>query len=110
MIKYLPNLIDINEVNKEIKNNIFKNTTYRVNIVLGLLFIFLVLIFIYFGINNNISDNKMENNSYNSNNSQSEYYDDDPKIYDHEYVEDYAEDYITPVEYSNNAYELALIS
>jgi|LakMenE01Jun11ns_1017448.scaffolds.fasta_scaffold9894072_2 hypothetical protein len=102
MFKYIPNLIDINEVNKEIKNTIFKNTTYRVNIILGLLFIFLVLIFIYFGINK--KENEITyNDSYLNNNID---IDRDEEVYD-----DYDEyDYVTPVEYNTNTYELALMS
>ena len=71
MIKYVPNLIDINEVNREIKNTIFRNTTYRVNIILGLLFIFLVLLFIYFGINKKERETAIE-----------EHIDDNQTVYD----------------------------
>ena len=98
MIKYVPNLIDINEVNREIKNTIFRNTTYRVNIILGLLFIFLVLLFIYFGINKKERETAIE-----------EHIDDNQAVYDD--YEDFQEyNYITPVEYSTEAYELALMS
>jgi hypothetical protein len=101
MIKLLPNLVDITDINRDIQTTIFKTTTYRVNIVLGLFFIFLVLTFIYFGINkktdeiNNIDDN--------------DYYINDDK--DDDIINDYnEEDYITPIDYSSNAYELALTS
>ena len=41
-MKQKPNLIDISEINREIDINIFKNTSNRVNIILGLLIIFIV--------------------------------------------------------------------
>jgi hypothetical protein len=101
MIKYVPNLIDINEVNREIKNTIFKNTTYRVNIILGLLFIFLVLVFIYFGINK-----KETSITSNLEKDIEDHIDYNQEVYD-----DYEEyNYVTPVEYSTEAYELALMS
>jgi hypothetical protein len=101
MIKLLPNLVDITDINRDIQTTIFKTTTYRVNIVLGLFFIFLVLTFIYFGINkkadeiNNIDDNDYYINDDKDDDITNDYYD---------------EDYITPIDYSSNAYELALTS
>jgi len=100
MIKLLPNLVDIVDINKDIQSSIFKKTTYRINIVLGLLFIFLVLIFIYFGIN------KKDDTYYNNN-----IVDNNDYINDNDTSDDYNQtDYISPLEYSSNAYELALVS
>jgi hypothetical protein len=66
-MKQLPNLVDMNEINNEIKNTLFKKTTYRVNIILGLIFIFTVLLFIYLGINSkkNNDDIPSDDNIYN---------------------------------------------
>jgi hypothetical protein len=101
MVKQLPNLIDISDINKDIQKTLFKNTSYRVNIVLALFFIFIVLIFIYFGINSkhkNITNNEILETR-------------DDNIYINEHIEnDVDDDYITPLEYNTNAYELALLS
>jgi low temperature requirement protein LtrA len=58
-MKQLPNLIDMGEIHKDITNTLFKKTSYRINIILGLILIFSVLLFIYFGINNNRSQNTL---------------------------------------------------
>jgi hypothetical protein len=103
MIKLLPNLVDIADIHKDIQTTIFRTTTYRVNIVLGLFFIFLVLTFIYFGINNKTYEIK------NTDTDEDNYYMNDNK--DDDITNDYYdEDYITPIDYSSNAYELALTS
>jgi hypothetical protein len=110
MIKISPNLIDIGVINKEIQHTIFRKNTNRVNIVLGLLFIFLVLLFVYFGIN---STKNEEVNIDSSIDIQENY----PEEYKEDYQESYQqdniyeqEDFITPLDYSSNAYELALMS
>jgi hypothetical protein len=51
-------LIDMSEIHKDITNTLFKKTSYRVNIILGLILIFSILLFIYFGINNNRSQDE----------------------------------------------------
>jgi hypothetical protein len=104
MIKLLPNLVDISDINRDIQTTIFRTTTYRVNIVLGLFFIFLILTFIYFGINKKTNEIK-ENTDIDDN----DYYINDDK--DDDITSDYYDvDYITPIDYSSNAYELALTS
>jgi len=101
-MKQKPNLIDISEINKEIDINIFKNTSNRVNIILGLLIIFIVLLFIYFGLrkNNNIDDNDdfLEKRTLKK---------EDYISPGQSYTED--DDYEIPIMYRDDAYDLALM-
>jgi cell division protein FtsN len=101
-MKQKPNLIDISEINREIDINIFKNTSNRVNIILGLLIIFIVLLFIYFGLRKN------DKNSVNLNNNDNNYnYNHNSDDNDIDYSNE--DEYETPLMYRENAYDLALM-
>jgi len=101
-MKQKPNLIDISEINREIDLNIFKNTSNRVNIILGLLIIFIVLLFIYFGLRKN------DKNSVNLNNNDDNYnYNHNSANNDIDYSNE--DEYETPLMYRENAYDLALM-
>jgi hypothetical protein len=102
-MKQKPNLIDISEINREIDINIFKNTSNRVNIILGLLIIFIVLLFIYFGLRKN--DKKHDNLNGNDINDDNYNYNSDDNDIDYSNEDEYE----TPLMYRENAYDLALM-
>jgi hypothetical protein len=57
-MKQLPNLIDLSEMKKEIQESLFNRYSVRVNTILGIAFLFCLLLFIYIGFKTRNSETK----------------------------------------------------